>query len=79
MSSETSNGDKANIEKMEIEPVKKLEIPAADSEKLSPMDELIRAAIIMNPKVFELPRELNIYSQFPGEDRCKFSFISFSF
>ncbi|XP_063696723.1 PHD finger protein 12 [Culicoides brevitarsis] len=35
----------------------------------SPLEELIKAATIMNPRVFELPREMEIFSQFPGEDK----------
>lgn len=44
------------------------------SEPLTPMDELIRAAALMNPRQFELPREMSIFVQFPGTDRsiyCK--------
>lgn len=37
----------------------------------TPLDELIRAASIMNPRQFELPRELNIFPQFPGDERGK--------
>lgn len=42
------------------------------AEKLvpqTPMDELIRAATLMNPKQFELPREMCIFQQFPGDDK----------
>lgn len=35
----------------------------------SAFDELIRAAAIMNPRQFELPREYNFYTKFPGDDR----------
>lgn len=41
------------------------------SEPLTPMDELIRAAALMNPRQFELPREMSIFVQFPGTDRSK--------
>lgn len=39
--------------------------------KPTPLDELIRAATIMNPRQFELPREMEIYDQFPGTDKSK--------
>lgn len=39
------------------------------SGPLTPMDELIRAAALMNPRQFELPREMSIFVQFPGTDR----------
>lgn len=35
------------------------------------LDQLIYAASIMNPKQFELPREMNIYPKFPGDDKGK--------
>lgn len=41
------------------------------SDFRSPFDELIRAATILNPRQFELPRELNIYPQFPGDEKGK--------
>lgn len=37
----------------------------------SPLDELIRAATILNPRQFELPRELAIFPQFPGDEKSK--------
>lgn len=37
------------------------------------LDQLIYAASIMNPKQFELPREMNIYPKFPGDDKGNFS------
>lgn len=33
------------------------------------LDQLVYAASIMNPKQFELPRELNIFPKFPGDDK----------
>lgn len=33
------------------------------------LDQLIYAASIMNPKQFELPREMNIFPKFPGDDK----------
>lgn len=35
----------------------------------TPLDELIRAASILNPRQFKLPRELNIFPQFPGDEK----------
>lgn len=47
------------------------EQPTEEAKILTPFEELVRAATIMNPKVFELPREMSIFSQFPGEDKSK--------
>lgn len=35
----------------------------------SPFEELIRAASILNPRQFELPRELTICPKFPGDEK----------
>lgn len=35
----------------------------------NPLDALIRAASILNPRQFELPRELAIFPQFPGDEK----------
>lgn len=35
------------------------------------LDELVKAASLMNPKQFELPRELSFYFNFPGTDKSK--------
>lgn len=51
-----------------VEEVKETE---EESKVTTPLDELIKAATIMNPRVFELPREMEIFSQFPGEDKSK--------
>ena len=48
-----------------------VEVPETDKVK-SPFDELIKAAAILNPRQFELPRNMNIYVQFPGGDKSKF-------
>lgn len=48
------------------------EIENNDDEEVNvktPLDELIRAASILNPRQFKLPRELNIFPQFPGDDK----------
>ena len=36
---------------------------------LNPLEELTRVAAIMNPRQFELPREMNTPFMFPGDDR----------
>lgn len=41
------------------------------NKKPTPLDELIKAASILNPRQFELPRELEIHTQFPGNDKGK--------
>ena len=41
--------------------------------KGSALDELVRAASLMNPKQFELPRELSQPLPFPGTDRGNFN------
>ncbi|XP_067637495.1 PHD finger protein 12 [Eurosta solidaginis] len=41
------------------------------NKKPTPLDELIKAASILNPKQFELPRELEIHTQFPGNDKVE--------
>lgn len=38
----------------------------------SPFDELIKAASILNPRQFELPRELTIFPRFPGDEKGEF-------
>lgn len=37
----------------------------------TPWDELIRAASIMNPRQFQLPREMSVFVKFPGDDKGK--------
>jgi hypothetical protein len=36
-----------------------------------PMDVLVKAASAMNPKQFELPREMGVSIPFPGTDKGK--------
>lgn len=45
--------------------------------QVTPLDELIRAAAILNPRQFELPRELSIFVKFPGDDKCKWKLFDF--
>lgn len=40
-----------------------------DVSNLSPLDQLIRAARILNPRQFELPREINSHFPFPGTEK----------
>lgn len=37
----------------------------------SSLDALIKAATILNPKQFQLPRELNIFPRFPGDEKSE--------
>lgn len=47
-------------------------IEASDEDKIkSPFDELIKAAAVLNPRQFELPRNMSIFVQFPGGDKSK--------
>lgn len=48
------------------------EAPDADKTK-SPFHELIKAAAILNPRQFELPRNMSIFVQFPGDDKSEFT------
>lgn len=45
------------------------------NEKVSPsesaLDMLVKAASVINPKQFELPREMSVNIQFPGSDKGK--------
>ncbi|KAJ0172882.1 hypothetical protein K1T71_011058 [Dendrolimus kikuchii] len=45
------------------------EIKMEIEKELSPMEILVKAAKIMNPKQFELPREMQIPCPFPGTDK----------
>lgn len=47
------------------------ESAVAAAKAVQGLNELIRAASILNPKQFELPRELNMFVQFPGSDRSE--------
>ncbi|XP_062533165.1 LOW QUALITY PROTEIN: PHD finger protein 12-like [Armigeres subalbatus] len=40
-----------------------------DSAQMKPFDQLIRAARILNPRQFELPREINVHFPFPGTEK----------
>lgn len=51
-------------------PLKNL-LASDPNKKPTPLDELIKAASILNPRQFELPREMNIYCQFPGGEKVE--------
>lgn len=57
---------------VQIEPPALLKTLNDPNKKSTPLDELIKAASILNPKQFELPREMNIYPQFPGNDKSTY-------
>jgi hypothetical protein len=56
-----------NEEKVESMEVDSEELPKA--VEISPFDELIRAASLLNPKQFELPHEMTEKFPFPGSER----------
>lgn len=82
---EKEKADKAKVEKLEkVDDAKPTSTPklteenekpdtAETAKPKTPFEELIQAATIMNPCVFELPRDMHIFSQFPGEDKSKSS------
>lgn len=47
-----------------------------EEKDLSPMEILVRAARVMNPRQFELPREMQIHCPFPGTDKRWFYFFT---
>uniref|UniRef100_A0A1B0CXB5 PHD finger protein 12 n=1 Tax=Lutzomyia longipalpis TaxID=7200 RepID=A0A1B0CXB5_LUTLO len=51
------------------ERVQQQKLPELPAKKLTPMEELVRAASILNPRQFELPREMEMHHQFPGDDK----------
>jgi hypothetical protein len=77
VSSETSNPPEKIINKLlQLEAIAStsaaaaaVDVPQPEPVVLSPMEELIKAAKLMNPRQFELPREMNVYVQFPGTDK----------
>lgn len=63
-----------NGDKMEVDTNDEHTVQNGNEEVVtlkSPLDELIRAATILNPRQFELPRELAIFPQFPGDEKSK--------
>ncbi|CAH0714029.1 unnamed protein product, partial [Brenthis ino] len=59
-------GKDENKEKEEEEEAKKENEP---EKELSPMEILVKAAKVMNPKQFELPREMRVPCIFPGTEK----------
>lgn len=49
----------------------KMDVEPEPIEELSPFDELIRAAKMLNPRQFELPVEMSEPFPFPGSDRVE--------
>lgn len=68
-----NDNDQLNSNNCEIDESEATQTSETDDETTtdfkSPFDELIRAASILNPRQFELPRELTIYPQFPGDEK----------
>ncbi|KPJ12927.1 PHD finger protein 12 [Papilio machaon] len=60
-------GDKESEEDKETEEVSKE--PEEEKKELTPMEILVKAAKVMNPKQFELPREMRIPLIFPGTEK----------
>lgn len=59
-----------SIKQPQSVPPATLDAPDEDKVK-SPFDELIKAAAVLNPRQFELPRNMSIFVQFPGGDKSK--------
>ncbi|KPI95979.1 PHD finger protein 12 [Papilio xuthus] len=59
--------DKESEEDKETEEVSKE--PEEEKKELTPMEILVKAAKVMNPKQFELPREMRIPMIFPGTEK----------
>lgn len=71
----SNDSDENGVEKCDETSEEKTEDSKSDFK--SPFDVLIRAASILNPRQFELPRELTIYPQFPGDEKGKLFIIFF--
>lgn len=70
--SEIAHDDDPTITIDDVDQMNESEAEDADEETTdfkSPFEELIRAASILNPRQFELPRELAIFPQFPGDEK----------
>jgi hypothetical protein len=50
---------------------KRLRKRESSSLEINPMDVLVKAASALNPKQFELPREMGMSIPFPGTDKGK--------
>ncbi|KAG5666970.1 hypothetical protein PVAND_014974 [Polypedilum vanderplanki] len=71
----TENTEPMEVEtslKSEDEPeIVKEKTPIDDKQELSPFDELVRAASLLNPRQFELPVEMRESFPFPGSERVE--------
>lgn len=54
-----------------VEPMIVDEVESPKPEEISPFNELIRAASLLNPKQFELPHEMTEKFPFPGSERVE--------
>lgn len=79
ISSDTSDKHASKKQILQPEPPALLKALNDPNKKLTPLDELIKAASVLNPKQFELPREMNIYPQFPGNDKSKLFMNDYQF
>ncbi|OWR47853.1 hypothetical protein KGM_212774 [Danaus plexippus plexippus] len=61
--------NKEKEKEKENEEVKEKEKEPEPGKELSPMEILVKAAKVMNPKQFELPREMKIPCNFPGTEK----------
>lgn len=77
VSSDTSDKHAVRKNIVNIEPPALLKTLNDPNKKSTALDELIKAASILNPRQFELPREMNIYPQFPGNDKSEFFYKIF--
>lgn len=59
------------VKEKEEEPPKIVEEKREEKEELSPFEELIRVASLLNPKQFELPIEMTEPFPFPGTERVE--------
>lgn len=84
--------DTKNVENINIETLEEINVDEDNQNKedddadediqigVNPFDVLIQAASILNPRQFELPREMNIFPQFPGDEKSNCIFkMSFLF
>lgn len=72
VSSESANIDKSTAGAGTAEKISTgLSIAFDSNKKPNPLYELIKAASTLNPKQFELPKELELHTQFPGNDKVE--------
>lgn len=76
VSEDIDNGDEMDAETNSENQVQ-TDNEEEDIDLKSPLDELIKAATILNPRQFELPRELAIFPQFPGDEKSTLVYFDF--